>query len=166
MKKMKYILIIAAVVIALGIIFFMVRKSAPGPGGVLDGDGMINPYAISTFSYDRGGGMVNAHCHVTLEANELTVEERIGQETTVKKYEVPDETINRIEKVLYDSGMKKGPGDFPENEYQALDAETVSVTVVYGDGAFIHFDSNQKVPDGYWEAVDETMRLLEAATDK
>ncbi|MBQ0100146.1 MAG: hypothetical protein KBS39_01400, partial [Lachnospiraceae bacterium] len=113
MKKMKYILIIAAVVIALGIVFFMVRKSAPVPGGVLDGDGMINPYAISTFSYDCGGGMVNAHCHVTLEANELTVEERIGQKTTVKKYEVPDETINRIEKVLYDSGMKKGPGDFP-----------------------------------------------------
>lgn len=112
MKKMKYILIIAAVVIALGIVFFLVRKSAPGPGGV------------------------------------------------------PDETINRIEKVLYDSGMKKGPGDFPENEYQALDAETVSVTVAYGDGAFIHFDSNQKVPDGYWEAVDETMRLLEAAADK
>ena len=30
---MKYILIIAAVAIALGIVFFLVRKSAPGPGG-------------------------------------------------------------------------------------------------------------------------------------
>ena len=33
MKKMKYILIIAAVVIALGIVFFLVRKSAPVPDG-------------------------------------------------------------------------------------------------------------------------------------
>ena len=166
MKKMKVILIIAAVLIVLGAVWFLVKPGMPGPGSVLDGDGMINPYAISLFSYDRGGGMVNAHYRVTLEANELTVEERTGQETTIKKYEVPDETISSIEKVLYDSGMKKGQGDFPENEYQALDAETVSVIVDYGDGAHIQFDSNQKVPDEYWEAVDETMRLLESIADK
>ena len=98
---------------------------------------------------------------VTLEADELTVEERIGDKTTRKKYIVPDETINEIEKTLYDSDMKKRFGDFPERENSTMDADTISVVVDYGDGTHIEFDSNQEVPDEVWEAVNETIRLLE-----
>ena len=166
MKKMTWILIIAAVIIVLGCIFIIVRPGTSNFGNVLDGDGMINPYAISRFYYDCGGGIVNARYTVTMEADELTVERRTGEQATRKKYIVPDETISKIENVLYDSGMKNQQGDFPESEYIALDADTISVVIDYYDGAHIEFDSNQEVPDGAWEAVDETMRLLEAIADR
>ena len=166
MKKMQYILIFAAVIIVLGFIVLMVKPGASASGGVLDGDGMINPHAVSMFSYDRGGGMKNARYHMTLEAGELTVEKRTGQETAIKKYEVPDDTISEIENILYDSGLKKRTGVFPESENIALDADTISVIIDYYDGAHIEFNSNQEVPDEGWDAVNKTMRLLEAAADK
>ena len=162
MKKMIWILIIVAVLIVLGFALFKERPELSKTSNVLDGDGMVNPYAISSFTYYRSSGMVNGHYRVTLEADELTVEERIGDKTTRKKYIVPDETINEIEKTLYDSDMKKRFGDFPERENSTLDADTISVVVDYCDGAHIEFDSNQEVPDEVWEAVNETMRLLEA----
>ena len=166
MKKMKWILIIAAVIIALGCIWLIGKPGTSAPGNVLDGDGMINPAAVSMFSYYRGGGMENGHYRVTLEADKLTVERRIGERTNRKEYTVPDDTINAIEKVLYDSGMKEWRGDFPASEYIALDADTVSVTVDYYDGAHIEFNSNQEVPGEGWDAVNETMHLLEAIADK
>lgn len=175
MKKMKWILIIAAVLIVLGIVFLIVKPGdeAPGvkpgaeaPGAVLDGDGMINPTAVSKFSYYCGGGMENGHYRVTLEADELTVERRTGEKTARKKYTVPDETIAEIENVLFASGMKEWRGEFPTSEYFALDADTVSVSIDYYDGAHISFNSNQEVPGEGWDSVNETMRLLEAIADK
>ena len=166
MKKMKCILIIAAVIIAIGFVFLAGKRGKESTGGVLDGDGMVNPYGVSLFSYDRGGGMENARYLVTLEAGELTVEKRTGEKTTVKKYEVPGDTVSEIEKILYDSGMKKRQVDFPESEYVALDADTVSVVIDYYDGAHIAFDSNHEVPKECWDAVNETMRLLEAIADR
>ena len=166
MKKMKWILIVAAAIIVPGIVFLVVRPGTESPGAVLDGDGMINPAAICTFSYYRGGGMENGHYRVTLQDSELTVERRIGEKTTRKNYTVPDDTISRIESVFYDSGMKKWQGNFPESEFIALDADTVSVVIDYYDGAHIQFDSNKEVPDEGWEAVNETMHLLEAIADK
>ena len=61
MKKMKWILIIIAVIIAIGFVWLIGKPGTSAPGNVLDGDGMINPVAISTFSYYRGGGMENGH---------------------------------------------------------------------------------------------------------
>lgn len=166
MKKMKWVLIIAVGIIAFGGIWLIGKKGTSAPGNVLDGDGMINPTAVSTFSYYRGGGMENGHYRVTLVDDKLTVERRIGERTDRKEYTVPDDTINEVEKVLYDSGMKEWRGDFPASELIALDADTVSVTIDYYDGAHIAFDSNQEVPDEGWDAVNETMHLLEAIADK
>ena len=168
MKKMKWIILTGTVVliIALCCVLFILRHGSSDYGGVMDGDGMINPYAVRSFSYYRGGGMENGHYRVTLEDDELTVERRIGQKTELKKYTVPDDIRSGIEKVLFESGMKEWHGDFPESEYIALDADTVSVIIDYYDEAHIEFDSNQDVPDEGWDAVNEAMRLLEAIADK
>lgn len=166
MKKMKLILIIAAVITVLCCILLWVRHGISDHGGVLDGDGMVNPYAVSTFSYYRGGGMENEHYRVTLEQDELTVETRIGEKTKRKKYRVPDDTLRKIENTLYDSGMKEWNGDFPDSEYFALDEDTTSISIDYADGTHIEFESTQEVPDEGWSAVKETMRLLEAIADK
>ena len=63
MKKMKWIILTGAAVLimALCCVLFILRHGSSNYGGVMDGDGMINPVAISTFSYYRGGGMENGH---------------------------------------------------------------------------------------------------------
>ena len=51
----------AVLIMALCCVLFILRHGSSDYGGVMDGDGMINPVAISTFSYYRGGGMENGH---------------------------------------------------------------------------------------------------------
>lgn len=168
MEKTKWFLVTGAAVliIAFCCVLFILKQRRSNYGGVMDGDGMVNPYAVSTFSYYRGGGMENEHYRVTLEQDELTVETRIGEKTKRKKYRVPDDTLRKIENTLYDSGMKEWKGDFPDSEYFALDEDTTSISIDYADGTHIEFESTQEVPDEGWSAVKETMRLLEAIADK
>lgn len=172
MKKMKGILIIAAAFTVICCVLLIFRqgisnhRNISDSGSIHGGEGTGRPYAVSSFSYYRGGGMENEHYRVTLEANKLTVENRIGQKTTRKKYKVPDDVISEIEKALNDSGMKDWSGDFPQSEFFALDADTTSIEIDFGDGTHIEFDSDQIVPDGGWEAVRKTMDLLESIADK
>lgn len=168
MKKLKWILILLAAVILALILWFVLK---PGDGGVIggggmimDGDGMINPAAIESISYRRGGGMLGAFYNVSLEDDRLTIEscEGNGMKTVKKTRTISPEDIGKIEDIIYDSGMRDW-GVLPKNDMIALDAETTSVTVYYCDGASVSFGSDDVLPEGGWDAVGEVIALLEAS---
>ena len=171
MKKMGIIIAIIGAVICLvgcGITFLGKPQVDPG-GNYLDGDGMINEYAIESFTYQRGGGELGAfyNLYVT-NSNELTVEECEGNgcKTYKKTYELPPEALSDMERILSQAGVRRWDDSFPDSEFFALDEETVSVRIHYCDGTDKSFNSNKVIPDNGWDAVNEVVTLLETVADK
>lgn len=180
MTKSRIIIVVIVVIglVALGVFMWKLFFGKRNQGGdvkpfggdihVLDGDGMINPYAIQSFTYQRGGGELGASYVLYLENDKLTVErcEGNGSKTVKKTYTVPSDVFENIMNILGAAGVRQFGNDLPRREEFALDAETTSVSVYYLDGASVSFDSDRKVPDGGWKAVNEVVELLENIADK
>ena len=169
MKKMKWLIVIIAVIAVIvlagaGIVIGMGRVRN---NQVMDGDGMINPKAIDSFYYYRGGGELNAYYSILLENTKLTVEssEGNGCKTYKDNYTVPYEVIDEIQDVIMDSGMRQWK-ELPQKDIIAMDGETTSVTVNFTDGGSVYFYSDLEVPDGGWDAVREVVKILENIADK
>lgn len=167
MKKMVYC-IIAAVVVLACICILIVRGLSMNNNNVLDGDGMINPMAIDSFTYRRGGGSLGADYALVLQGNSLSVEkcEGNGGKTYKKSFTVPPEVIENIMSIIYDSEMRLWGSDFERSDLFVLDGETTSVTVSFSDGRSVSFDSDLIIPEGGWDTVNEVVHLLENIADK
>lgn len=135
---------------------------------VMDGDGMINPSAISTFRFSRDSSEMNSHYILTLEDEKLTVEDCAGNgyKTVTKTYTTTHELQLQMEEIIYEVGMRRWAQPLPFSEIQMLDGETTSVTVIFADETTISFSSERDVPEGGWEAVYKVVELMEEVIDK
>lgn len=168
MKRMSILIAVAVLVIAAGIGFLIVRYVIKSRNSVMDGDGMINPDAISIFSYQRSGGSLGASYRIFTEDDQMTVEscDGNGYKTYKKTYTLPPQIIQEMQSIISKSDMRNWDRNFAEKEIFAYDAETTSVSVYFADGASVTFNSGLEIPEGGWEAVDEVVNLLGKIADK
>lgn len=160
MKKMS-IAIVVVVVIILLVVIVPFKKNNKFDSYVMDGDGMINPRAINSFSYNRGGGELGAYFSLYLNDTELLImqSEGNGSRESKKKTKISYEDIDAIQDIIGDAGIRNW-GELPASDMFALDEEVTSVSIGFSDGTHVQFDSNKIVPDGGWPAINSIVDIL------
>lgn len=167
MKKTFVLIVIVAISVFAGVLV-----GCGGQDGKVEDDVMkeekTNPEAVDYFTYNRGGGELNAFYCMYLKGNQLTVErsEGNGSKTHKKKYKVPSDVSKSIETVLANAGIRQWGNNFAIKEEVVLDGETTAVTVAFSDGTVISFSSDFIIPQGGWSAVNDVVKLLEGVANK
>ncbi len=169
MDKMKVLFTVLIVVIVLISIIPVASRLKGNPVSHDSGNGnFAAAQGITVFNYYRGGGELGAIYNLCLEKDSLTVtqSEGNGARTYKKTYTIPPEMTENIQRIVDDAKLEEIDDDFPESDLRVLDAETVSVSISFADGAHISFNSGKIVPETVWEAVDAIKRMLESVADK
>ncbi len=115
------------------------------------------------FSYQRTGGATGAYYKLFLEGNRFTVNKSEGNgcRDYRKTYRVSDETLAQILEIVESSVIEQWKNDFPRKDTIAYDGEIISVSLLFGNGKNISFNSDCVISQEWQDCVRRIVCILE-----
>jgi len=132
-------------------------------GQIMDGPGMVYEPDIESLTYYHGGSSIGDIYRIDLYESSFTVTEcpGNGNPTSEKKYDVGAGIYGKLEEIVFRYDMTSWT-DLPDSDVIALDGPTTYIDICFADGREISASSNQELPKGGWNAVDEIRAAFES----
>ena len=160
---MKKMILTISILIVVGIAGFVGWKIFRHhvDNQIMDGPGSVYTPDVQYVSYSVGGGELGDYDTICLYEGKITAEtcEGNGCRPVKKNTDVGADVYWSVTEILDNNNMKDW-GELPYSDIEVLDAPTTSFNVTWADGTTLKVTSDQIVPEGGWEAIEEIRKVL------